>query len=162
TRPFRPTIRIFSCSRTTSSRRSVATAARTHISKRNRAPARSPRWLFKMTAIASTQTFGNYINGEWRSGGATFEDRNPANTDEVVGLFVKGTAKDVADAADAAAAAFPAWSSTNGPARGSILYKAADILDRRCDQVAADMTREEGKTLPEAKGELRRAINIFR
>jgi aldehyde dehydrogenase (NAD+) len=115
-----------------------------------------------MTAIASTQTFGNYIDGEFRSGGATFENRNPANTDEVVGLFVKGTAKDVADAANAAATAFPAWSSTNGPARGNILYKAADILDRRFDQVAAEMTREEGKTLPEAKGEVRRAINIFR
>jgi alpha-ketoglutaric semialdehyde dehydrogenase len=115
-----------------------------------------------MTAIASTQTFGNYINGEWRSGGQTFENRNPANTDEVVGLFVKGSAKDVADAADAAAAAFPGWSKTNGPARGNILYKAADILDRRFDQVAADMTREEGKTLPEAKGEVRRSINILR
>src|SRR5436190_12762730 len=115
-----------------------------------------------MTAIASTQTFGNYIDGEFRSGGATFENRNPANPDEVVGLFVKGTAKDVADAAEAAAAAFPGWSSTNGPARGNILFKAADILDRRFEQVAADMTREEGKTLPEAKGEVRRAINIFR
>jgi aldehyde dehydrogenase (NAD+) len=68
----------------------------------------------------------------------------------------------VADAADAAAAAFPGWSTTNGPARGNILYKAADILDRRFDQVAADMTREEGKTLPEAKGEVRRSINILR
>jgi alpha-ketoglutaric semialdehyde dehydrogenase len=115
-----------------------------------------------MTAIASTQTFGNYINGEWRSGGAIFENRNPANTDEVVGLFVKGTAKDVADAAEAAAAAFPGWSTTNAPTRGNILYKAADILDRRFDQVAADMTREEGKTLPEAKGEVRRSINILR
>ena len=49
-----------------------------------------------------------------------------------------------------------------GPARGNILYKAADILDSKFDSVAADMTREEGKTLPEAKGEVRRAINIFR
>jgi len=115
-----------------------------------------------MTAIASTQTFGNYINGEFRSGGATFENRNPANTDEVVGLFVKGTGKDVADAAEAAATAFPAWASMNAPARGNILYKAADILDRRFDQISAEMTREEGKTFPEAKGEVRRAINIFR
>jgi aldehyde dehydrogenase (NAD+) len=50
----------------------------------------------------------------------------------------------------------------SGPARGNILYKTADILDRKIEQVAADMTREEGKTLPEAKGEVRRAINIFR
>ena len=114
-----------------------------------------------MTAIA-TQTFGNYINGEWRSGGATFENRNPANTDELVGLFVKGTTRDVEDAAEAARAALGGWSSTNGPARGNILFKAAEILDRRFDQVAAEMTREEGKTLPEAKGEVRRSINILR
>ena len=56
----------------------------------------------------------------------------------------------------------PAWSAMSGPARGNILFKAADILDRKFEQVAADMTREEGKTLPEAKGEVRRAINIFR
>ena len=46
--------------------------------------------------------------------------------------------------------------------RGNILYKAADILEKKFDQLGAEMTREEGKTLPEAKGEVRRAINIFR
>ena len=106
-------------------------------------------------------TFANYINGEWVSGD-TFENRNPANTDEVVGLFVKGTAADVNHAAEAAQAAFPAWSAMNGPARGALLFKVADILDRKFDQLGAEMTREEGKTLPEAKGEVRRAINIFR
>src|SRR3954454_11465840 len=106
--------------------------------------------------------FANYINGEWVNRSQTFENRNPANTDEVVGLFTKGSAQDVADAADAAAAALPAWSALSGPARGNILYKAADILDRKFEDVAADMTREEGKTLPEAKGEVRRAINILR
>ena len=56
----------------------------------------------------SAETFKNYINGEWVGGTKTFENRNPANTDEVVGLFSKGTAQDVADAASAAVAAFPA------------------------------------------------------
>jgi aldehyde dehydrogenase (NAD+) len=107
------------------------------------------------------ETFGNYINGEWVSG-PTFENRNPADTDEVVGLFVKGKAADVEAAAEAAQAAFSGWSSLPGPARGNYLYKVADILDRKFDSVAADMTREEGKTLPEAKGEVRRSINIFR
>jgi aldehyde dehydrogenase (NAD+) len=106
--------------------------------------------------------FGNYINGEWITSGDTFENRNPANTAELVGQFVKGTAADIDAAASAAAAALPAWSATAGPARGNILYKAADILDRNFESIAADMTREEGKTLPEAKGEVRRAINIFR
>ena len=107
------------------------------------------------------ETFRNYINGEWVSGD-TFENRNPANTDEVVGLHVKGTAADVAAAADAAAAAQSGWANMAGPARGNLLYKVADILDRKFDQLGAEMTREEGKTLPEAKGEVRRAINIFR
>jgi aldehyde dehydrogenase (NAD+) len=108
------------------------------------------------------QLFSNYINGEWVSRDQTFENRNPANTNELIGNFVKGTAQDINDAAAAAAAALPAWSAMSGPARGNILFKAADILDKKFEQVAADMTREEGKTLPEAKGEVRRAINILR
>ncbi len=74
--------------------------------------------------------FANYINGEWVATSATFENRNPANTDEVVATMAKGSAADIAAAADAAAAAFPGWSTMSGPARGNILYKAADILDK--------------------------------
>ena len=107
-------------------------------------------------------TFSNYINGEWVAGSAVFEDRNPANIDDVVGCFVKSAARDVEDAAAAAAAALPGWSGMSGPGRGAILFRAADILDRKFEQVAADMTREDGKTLPEAKGEVRRSINILR
>ncbi len=109
----------------------------------------------------STQTYRNYINGEWVDG-PTFENRNPANTDELVGNFVKATPADVAAAADAAAAALPGWSNMNAPARGNLLSKAADILDKKFEQLGEEMTREEGKTFPEAKGEVRRAINIFR
>src|ERR1022692_2987395 len=109
-----------------------------------------------------TETFANYINGEWVKRAAVFENRNPANTEELVGCFVKGKAQDVEDAARAAAAALPGWSALSGPARGNILFKAVDILDKKFENVAADMTREEGKTLPEAKGEVRRAINILR
>lgn len=108
-----------------------------------------------------TPTFANYIGGEWVEGPA-FDDRNPANTDEVVGRFVKGTAADMEKAADAAAAALPGWSGMAGPARGNILFKAADLMERRFESISAEMTREEGKTLPESKGEVRRAINIFR
>ena len=108
------------------------------------------------------ELFKNYINGEWVSRAQTFENRNPANTDEVVGTFAKGNAQDIDDAAAAAAAALPGWSGMAGPARGAILFKAAEILDRKFEQVAAEMTREEGKTFPEAKGEVRRSINILR
>ncbi|MCC6590601.1 MAG: aldehyde dehydrogenase family protein [Bryobacterales bacterium] len=109
----------------------------------------------------SIPTFKNYINGEW-VGGDTFENRNPANTDEVVGLFTKGAPADMTSAVDAAHEAFPKWAATNGPARGALLFKVADILEKKFDQLGEEMTREEGKTLPEAKGEVRRAINIFR
>lgn len=107
------------------------------------------------------QTFANYINGQWVKG-STFENRNPANTDEVVGLFVKGSVADVDAAASAAEAAFPAWANLGGPGRGAFLFKAADWMEKRWDSIAADMTREEGKTLPEAKGEVGRTINILR
>ena len=109
----------------------------------------------------SIQTFKNYINGEW-VGGDTFENRNPANIDEVVGLFTKGTPADMTAAVEAASEAQTKWAATNGPARGALLYKVADILEKKFDQLGEEMTREEGKTLPEAKGEVRRAINIFR
>jgi aldehyde dehydrogenase (NAD+) len=112
--------------------------------------------------MSTPQFFANFINGEWVAGAATFENRNPANTDEIVGLFAKGSGADVEAAAQAAAAALPGWASMPAPARGNILYKAADILEKKFDQLGAEMTREEGKTLPEAKGEVRRAINIFR
>jgi aldehyde dehydrogenase (NAD+) len=110
----------------------------------------------------SLPVFGNYIDGEWIAGGPMFENRNPANTDDVAGLFARGSAADIEAAAGAAAAALPAWAAMPAPARGNILYKAADILDRRFEQVAAEMTREEGKTLPESRGEVRRSINVFR
>ncbi|MGE5645248.1 MAG: aldehyde dehydrogenase family protein [Acidobacteriota bacterium] len=108
------------------------------------------------------ELFRNYIGGEWREGRAAFDNRNPANTDEIVGRFAKGTAQDIAAAADAAQAAFPAWAALPAPARGACLFKVAEILEAKFEQLAAEMTREEGKTLPESRGEVRRAINIFR
>src|SRR5581483_10943506 len=107
------------------------------------------------TATTTATRFGNYINGEWVTSQSTFEVRNPANIDEVVGVFSKARAADVDRAADAAQAALPGWAGMSAPARGNILYKAADLLEQRFDQVSEDMTREEGKTLPEAKGEVR-------
>ena len=116
-----------------------------------------------MNTITTTATrFGNYINGEWVTSGATFEVRNPANTDEVIGVFSKAKAADVERAAAAAEAALPGWAGMSAPARGNILYKAAELVEQRFEQISEDMTREEGKTLPESKGEVRRSINIFR
>ncbi len=112
----------------------------------------------------STPVFRNFIGGEWVSAasGATFENRNPADTTDIVGLFQQSDASDARQAIDAAAAAQPAWAAIPAPKRGEILHRAAGLLEARADQVAREMTREEGKTLPEARGEVGRAINILR
>jgi acyl-CoA reductase-like NAD-dependent aldehyde dehydrogenase len=109
-------------------------------------------------------TFKNLIGGEWVAarGGATFETRNPADTSETVATFQKSDADDTREAIAAAKAAQPAWAAMPAPKRGEVLYRAANILESRADQVAREMTREEGKTLPEARGEVGRAINILR
>ncbi len=109
----------------------------------------------------SVETYRNYINGRWVDG-PVFENRNPADTDDLVGLFVRGTAEDMRRAVEAAEAALPAWAGLPAPARGAFLFRVAEILESRFEQLGVEMTREEGKTLPEAKGEVRRAINIFR
>jgi aldehyde dehydrogenase (NAD+) len=112
--------------------------------------------------MSQPQKYPNYINGEWVESDKTFENRNPADTDEIVGVFAKGSAADITRAADAAEAAFPAWAATNPPARARFLFKVADILEGRLSELAREMTREEGKTVPEATGETMRSINIFR
>jgi alpha-ketoglutaric semialdehyde dehydrogenase len=110
------------------------------------------------------EVFRNYIAGEWRESrtGTAFPNVNPANTDETVGNFQASGPEDARAACDAAAKAQPAWATLPAPRRGEYLFKAAEFLDGRLDKLAEDMTREEGKTLPEAKGEVKRAINIFR
>jgi len=106
----------------------------------------------------------NFIGGEWvgASSGATFETRNPANIDEVVATYPRGDAAHARQAIDAARAAQPAWAAIPAPKRGEVLFRAAQILESRAEAVARDMTREEGKTLPEARGEVGRAVNILR
>jgi 2,5-dioxopentanoate dehydrogenase len=110
------------------------------------------------------QTFKNLIGGEWvdATNGATFENRNPAKIDEVIGLFPSATAEDVNRAVAAAKSALPAWANMPAPARGAILDKAGQILDARQKELAAILTREEGKTRAEATGEVLRARDIFK
>lgn len=110
------------------------------------------------------KVFKNYLNGEWTESrsGQTFPNINPANTDETVGLFQASNADDVNDACAAAVAAQQAWAELPATRRGEYLFKAAELLEARLPQLGEEMTREEGKTLPEALGEVKRAINIFR
>ena len=82
-----------------------------------------------MATASAPTVFKNYINGEWvpaRSGKA-IEDRNPANTDELVGMFPASTTEDVNLAIDAAKGAYEKWRLTPAPKRAEILYRAAEI-----------------------------------
>jgi aldehyde dehydrogenase (NAD+) len=110
------------------------------------------------------EVFRNYVAGQWVEckSQKTFPNINPADTDEVVGLFQASGPADVQEACDVAAKAQPGWAALPAPRRGEYLFKAAEILESRLAKLGEDMTREEGKTLPEAKAEVKRAINIFR
>jgi alpha-ketoglutaric semialdehyde dehydrogenase len=108
--------------------------------------------------------YRNYVGGQWveSSTKKTFSNINPANTSETLGLFQASGADDVQQACEAAAKAQPGWAALPAPLRGEFLYKAAELMESRLAKLAEEMTRVEGKTLPEAKGEVKRAINILR
>jgi aldehyde dehydrogenase (NAD+) len=114
------------------------------------------------TATAERVEGLNVIGGERRPArsGATFESRNPARHSEVVGVFPRSGAEDVDDAVRAASAALPEWRRTPWPARGEIILRAAQVLERRKEEIARLMTREMGKVLTEARGDTQEAIDM--
>lgn len=103
----------------------------------------------------------NLIGGE-RVGDPQVTRRNPADPGDVVAVTPSSDASVVDAALAAAAEAQAAWAATPAPARGAILLDAADLLRSRHSEVASDLSREEGKTLAEAEGEVRRAIDVLR
>jgi aldehyde dehydrogenase (NAD+) len=111
-----------------------------------------------------TQTFNNYIGGQWvaASNGAITHDTNPANTREELGTFPSATRQDAQHAIDAAHGAFAGWAKTPMPKRGEILDQAANWMEARLDEIGAALTREEGKTFAEGKGEVARGVSILR
>jgi acyl-CoA reductase-like NAD-dependent aldehyde dehydrogenase len=120
--------------------------------------------VFIMTTTTQVKTYLNYINGEWVSSSRGNVERsiNPANKYEIVGFIQSSTEEDVNKAVAAAKRAQKEWRSLSGAERGGFLYKIANSLEQRLDEIAETMTREMGKTLPEAKGETMRGISILR
>ncbi|PDT10163.1 aldehyde dehydrogenase family protein [Rhizobium sp. M1] len=104
--------------------------------------------------------YQNLIAGEWVGTNAT-KNINPSDTNEVVGLYADGSAEDTKNAIAAAKAAFPTWSRSGIWERHVILKKTGDEIMARKDELGALLAREEGKTLPEATGEVIRASQIF-
>ncbi|MDX0284701.1 aldehyde dehydrogenase family protein [Sinorhizobium meliloti] len=103
----------------------------------------------------------NFISGRWIGSGNAIENRNPSNTDEVVGHYSRASYDEAVQAIESARAAFPAWSSSGIQQRHDILRTISDEILRRKEELGRLLAREEGKTLPEAIGEVVRAGQVF-
>jgi acyl-CoA reductase-like NAD-dependent aldehyde dehydrogenase len=109
----------------------------------------------------AARTYKNLIGGQWVAArsGKTFENLNPADTRDVVGIFQASDAGDVADAVEAAARAFETWRLVPAPKRAEILYRTGELLLKKKEECARDMTREMGKVLSETRGDVQEAID---
>jgi len=112
-------------------------------------------------ATTKTRVFKNFIDGEWVESvsGQTFEDRNPADTREVVAIFQRSNKADVDAAVDAAKRAYAKWRLVPAPRRAEIVFRAAEILIERKEDYSRDMTREMGKVIKETRGDVQEAID---
>lgn len=108
--------------------------------------------------------FHNHIDGEWTAceSGRTFDNINPADTDDVVGRFQASSARDGAAAVAAASAAFAGWRDLAIGKRAAILVRAAERLEANADSIARELTREEGKSLALARDEVLRSAQTLR
>ena len=115
-----------------------------------------------MAPTLNATLYQNYIDGKWSSStsGQTFENRNPARTDDLIGVFQQSTRVDVEAALAAASRAYESWRLVPAPKRAEILFRAAQIITERKDEFAHDMTREMGKVLSEARGDVQEAIDM--
>ncbi len=112
--------------------------------------------------MAPPKVYKDFINGEWVESlsGRTFENVNPANRHELIGIFQKSNHEDVNNAIAAAKEAFKSWRLMPAPKRGEILYRAARLLGERKETFAQQMTREMGKILAETRGDVQEAIDM--
>jgi alpha-ketoglutaric semialdehyde dehydrogenase len=112
--------------------------------------------------LRATREYKNYIDGQWvaSSSGKTFENRNPANREDLVGTFQESNAGDVNAAVDAAERAYKSWRLVPAPKRGELLFRAGEILRRDKEKIAREMTREMGKVLQETRGDVQEAIDM--
>jgi aldehyde dehydrogenase (NAD+) len=115
----------------------------------------------KPSTSSAVKTYQNYIAGKWvpSESREVFENFNPADTRDVIGRFPLSTSEDVNAAVNAAQQAFPRWKQTPAPKRAELLFRLGEILIRDKDRFTADMTREMGKVLKEAGGDVQEAID---
>ncbi len=104
----------------------------------------------------------NFIAGQWSAAkdGRTFESRNPAKTDEILGIYARSGAFEVGAAVGAAKKAYPAWRKTPAPKRGAILFRMGQLLEQKKEELSRLMVAEMGKVLVEARGDVQEAIDM--
>ncbi|MFQ6029637.1 MAG: aldehyde dehydrogenase family protein [Dehalococcoidia bacterium] len=114
-------------------------------------------------ATAQVETHQIYIGGQWQdaSSGRTYTINNPASKNTVLGEFQVSAPEDADKAVAAAQGALEGWANTPPPVRAQVLFKALEIMGKRGDEIARTITLEEGKPLPDAMGEVKRAMNII-
>ena len=108
------------------------------------------------------RTYGHFIGGHWISGKDTFPNINPSDTRDVIGHYARGTEADVQAAVAAATAAFSRWAATTPQERFDILDRVGSEILARAEELGTLLAREEGKTVREAIGEVRRAGHVFK
>ena len=115
------------------------------------------------TVQVDQDQLANFVNGRWvgSRGGRTRTNRNPADTDDVIGEFADSTAEDVQAAVGAAEAARQDWDGIGPIERAAFLTRAASLIEERIETIAAAITQEQGKRISEARGEVRRALAIL-
>ena len=119
------------------------------------------RFLLNKEFNVSEQVYGNYINGEWLTGGAVTTNTSPSDTSDVIGTYAKATIDDCNSATKAANEAFDQWSQSGLENRKAILdFIGAELIDRK-EEIGRILAREQGKTLPEAIGEVARSGQFF-
>src|SRR5262245_11183400 len=133
----------------------------------------SQRETFKMPALLLAREscgskegpmadqFKHYIDGKWlaASTGMSLENRNPANRDDLIGVFPASGAKDVEAAVKAAKKAFASWRLVPAPKRGELLFRIGELLKKYKEELARIETREMGKILKEARGDVQEGID---
>jgi acyl-CoA reductase-like NAD-dependent aldehyde dehydrogenase len=112
--------------------------------------------------MADAKIYKNFINGEWVDSVTkkTFENRNPADTRELLGAFQASNEEDVKRAIDAAKEAYKKWRLVPAPKRGEMLFRLGEILVKRKEDFARQMTLEMGKVLKETRGDVQEAIDM--
>lgn len=116
---------------------------------------------FQQLGVQMTQSYKNYIAGEWVAGGSEIENRNPSDLSDVVGLYAQATADQLEQALDQARVAQAEWAATGIEKKYNVLMAIGTEMMARAEELGTLLSREEGKPLAEGKGEVYRAGQFF-